>query len=139
MTLRSIFLNCTLGVSALMAGAAALISALSAIGVLPHAVTIREPSPVALPQPQSCPPTPSFHVAQLQRDQFFLVDSRSGRVWERVCSGKTKGADCDGLLIWNEMYVSGVTPPESAATRVFAYQHTTQQPQAKAPKPQNPR
>jgi hypothetical protein len=84
-----------------------------------------EPPPVAVATPVPQPAAADFHLVQLgtmRRDQF-LVDRRSGRVWRSVCltsgaamtGGVTRGPDCNGLEMWEEMYVDGVTPPESAA------------------------
>ena len=68
---------------------------------------------------------PTKHDVQLvqlsdfRRDQF-LVDKSTGRVWTNVCSGPTSGPDCNGMLIWQEMYVDGgITPGDSGAA--FAY------------------
>jgi hypothetical protein len=62
-------------------------------------------------------------LGQFRRDQF-LVDRETGRVWSNVCLSKaqTPSPNCDGLMIWEEMYVSGVTPPDSPATTAFQAQ-----------------
>ena len=60
---------------------------------------------------------PGFGIVQLgtfRRDQF-LVDKKTGRIWKKVCMGNVAGADCSGLSMWDEMYVSGITPDSSAA------------------------
>ena len=65
-----------------------------------------------------------FQLVQLgefRRDQF-LIDRSSGRVWQSVCSGEVSGPDCKGMLIWDEMYVDGVTPGDSAAAMVYRQQ-----------------
>jgi len=41
-------------------------------------------------------------LGEMRRDQF-LLDKKTGRIWTSVCFGKTSGADCDGLVIWQEM------------------------------------
>jgi hypothetical protein len=65
-------------------------------------------------------------LGQMRRDQF-LIDRRTGRVWSSVCSGKTSGADCDGMIVWEEMYVYNVTPndsPTAATYRAHLMQRT---------------
>ena len=63
-----------------------------------------------------------FQLVQLgdfRRDQF-LVDKSTGRVWQSICSGPTSGPDCNGMLIWDEMYVGGgVTPSDSGAALAY--------------------
>jgi hypothetical protein len=71
--------------------------------------------------PTEASPKHDFQLIQLgqfRRDQF-LVDKASGRVWQSVCSGNVNGADCDGMLIWDEMYVDGITPSSSTAAVVY--------------------
>ncbi len=68
--------------------------------------------------------TPDFELVQLgtfRRDQF-LIDRRSGRVWQSVCTGKSSGPDCNGLMIWHEMSVAGLTPPDSEAAKSYRSQ-----------------
>ena len=62
-----------------------------------------------------------FQLTQLgtfRRDQF-LVDKNTGRIWQTICVGKVNGPDCNGMLIWDEMYVSQVTPMDSSAGRTY--------------------
>ena len=47
-----------------------------------------------------------IQLGDFRRDQF-LIDKNTGRVWNKVCSGDVKGADCDGELMFEEMAVSG--------------------------------
>ena len=86
---------------------------------------------IANSSPKKAPVVPSqlsvkhdFQLVQMgdfRRDQF-LVDKETGRIWQRVCSGEVAGADCKGLLMWDEMYVDGVTPGDSSATRIYLQQ-----------------
>lgn len=57
-------------------------------------------------------------LGQYRRDQF-LIDRRSGRIWQSVCSGEVSGPDCKGMQVWEEMFVSGVTPASSPAARAY--------------------
>ena len=98
-----------------MAGLAALIVAGSVAGFVVYYFSPANKAPVN-ETPQS-----DFQVVQLgqfRRDQF-LLDRRSGRIWTAVCSGKASGADCEGMLIWAEMYVDNVTPSDSAAAGAY--------------------
>lgn len=65
-----------------------------------------------------------FQVTQLgdmARNQF-LVDKQTGRVWQKVCGGEVKGmGDCDGVLVWEEMYVTDLTPPNSSPALTYEY------------------
>ena len=59
-----------------------------------------------------------FQLVQLgefRRDQF-LVDKRTGRVWQSICTGEAAGPDCKGMLIWDEMYVTGETPSSTSVS-----------------------
>jgi len=60
-------------------------------------------------------------LGDLRRDQF-LVDKRTGRVWQSVCSGKASGSDCDAMIIWDEMYVSSVTPSDTDVVNAYLTQ-----------------
>ena len=76
----------------------------------------RPPAPVASPTQEH-----NFELVQLgdfRRDQF-LFDRKTGRIWQSICSGDTSGPDCNGLLIWKEMFVAGVTPVDSDATNEY--------------------
>ena len=65
-----------------------------------------------------------FQLTQLgdmARNQF-LLDKVTGRVWQKVCDGENKGVgECDGILVWEEMYVSDLTPPESRPALIYDY------------------
>jgi len=54
----------------------------------------------------------------MRRDQF-LVDQKTGRIWQSACMGNVSGADCTGMVIWQEMYVDGITPSDSDVTTTF--------------------
>lgn len=43
-----------------------------------------------------------IQLSEYRRDQF-LIDKKTGRVWEVVCVGGGKNGGCDGELIWREM------------------------------------
>lgn len=60
-------------------------------------------------------------LGDMARNQF-LIDKTSGRVWQKACDGKSNGlGDCDGVMIWEEMYVADLTPPESRPALVYDY------------------
>ena len=108
------------GLGLLLLGAAALLAAVSSSGLL----TKKEAPQTQTPRPDVAPAPPehAFEIVQLgtfRRDQF-LIDKKTGRVWEKICVGKVAGADCDGIDIWDEMYVSEVTPGDSLAARAFS-------------------
>lgn len=51
------------------------------------------------------PPAGSYQLQQLgeyRRDQF-LLNTQTGRVWNKVCTGDVTGAECTGDLVWVEM------------------------------------
>lgn len=106
------------GIGMLLLGLAALLFAVSFAG------RHRAPKPTPLPTPQQAnvsAPGPGFELVQLgsfRRDQF-LVDQKTGRIWQSSCLGNVSGADCSGMLIWQEMYVDGITPSDSNATTAF--------------------
>ena len=62
-----------------------------------------------------------FRLVQLGefRQDQFLVDGGTGRVWQSVCAGEVVGPDCKGMLIWKEMYVGGVTPRDVSVTQDY--------------------
>jgi hypothetical protein len=43
-----------------------------------------------------------YQLGEYRRDQF-LLNTRTGKVWEKVCIGTTSGATCDGDLMWEEV------------------------------------
>jgi hypothetical protein len=97
------------GIGVLLLGLAGVVGALAMLAL---ASSFRSPLVEA-----ATPAKQGFQMIQLgefRRDQF-LVNRDSGRVWQSVCAGKASGADCDGMLIWQEMYVDGVTPDISSA------------------------
>lgn len=60
-----------------------------------------------------------FELVQLgamRRDQF-LLDKKTGRVWEKICHGEVKGPDCNGEEYWSEVYVEGLTGDDSPTSR----------------------
>jgi hypothetical protein len=101
-----------------MAGFAALIAAGSIAGfVVYHFSSGNKPQVIETSQSD-------FQIVQLgqmRRDQF-LIDRRTGRVWTNVCSGKVSGADCNGMMVWEEMYVDNVTPTDSPTAAAYRAQ-----------------
>lgn len=65
-----------------------------------------------------------FQLTQLgdmARNQF-LLDKETGRVWLKVCDGESNiVGECDGILVWEEMYVSDLTPPDSRPALIYDY------------------
>lgn len=47
-----------------------------------------------------------IQLGEFRRDQF-LLDRKTGRVWQPVCSGKSTGPDCAGEMVWVEMTGAG--------------------------------
>ena len=102
------------GIGMLLLGLAALWFAASFAG------RPRAPKPIPPPANASTP-SPGFELVQLgnmRRDQF-LVDQKTGRIWQSACMGNVSGADCTGMVIWQEMYVDGITPSDSDVTTTF--------------------
>jgi hypothetical protein len=54
-------------------------------------------------------PKHEFQLVQLgsARRDHFLLDKKTGRVWERVCDGKIEdnGLKCNGRIVWDQMIV----------------------------------
>lgn len=103
-------------------GVAALLFSVSSTGLLSVAQEPARGRPKLIDDRKPTP-APDFRLIQLgtfRRDQF-LVDRTSGRVWQVVCNGKLdkNKMDCDGMFIWDEMFVDGVTPRESSASQVY--------------------
>ncbi len=107
------------GIGVMLFGVAALLWSAAAVGILPSSSTSMR---LQLSTPDLVTSaTSDFELVQLgtmRRDQF-LVNRRSGRVWQSVCSGAVRGAECDGMMIWDEMYVDGVTPQNNAAAVLY--------------------
>ncbi len=62
-----------------------------------------------------------IQLGEMARNQF-LLDRETGRVWQKVCDGENKGVgECDGILVWDEMYVSDLTPPDSRPALIYDY------------------
>ena len=62
-----------------------------------------------------------IQLGEMARNQF-LLDGETGRVWQKVCDGENKGVgECDGILVWEEMYVSDLTPPDSRPALIYDY------------------
>lgn len=59
-------------------------------------------------------------LGEMNRNQF-LLDKKTGRVWQKVCDGEIKQFECEGTMIWEEMYVDDWTPPDSRAALVYNY------------------
>ena len=114
------------GVGLLFLGLAALVAA---IGFFITVANSAHESQVSFTSAIKDVPERDFQLVQLgnfRRDQF-LVDKSSGRVWQSVCSGPANGPDCNGMLIWDEMYVGGVTPSDSGAALAY-FQHAGRKP-----------
>jgi hypothetical protein len=104
----------------LLFGAAALLFAVTYANrpTLPIQATV--PQAVSSPESHATPGI-GFSLVQLgalRRDQF-LVDQRTGRIWQSSCMGNMSGADCSGMIVWQEMYVDGITPDDSVATAAY--------------------
>jgi hypothetical protein len=57
----------------------------------------------------------------------FLIDRKTGRIWTMFCDGKSNGQDCDGMIYWWEMYVNGITPPDTTSAKYFHQRHPNMQ------------
>jgi hypothetical protein len=104
------------GLGLLLIGFSALIASVS---FFLHAADAGRRTAPSVPPPKVA--KHDFQLTQLgefRRDQF-LVDKSTGRVWQSVCTGDVSGPDCKGMLIWDEMYVDGVTPSDSATAIVY--------------------
>ena len=112
------------GFGLLLLGVAAIIAAGGFfIGVANSAHESQAPRPSAA-QDQIKHDFQLVQLGDFRRDQF-LVDKSTGRVWQSICSGPTNGPDCNGMLIWDEMYVGGgVTPSDSGAALAY-FQHVS--------------
>lgn len=62
-----------------------------------------------------------FEIVQLGsfRADQFLLDKSTGRIWQSACAGTPEVGDCKGMMVWQEMFVSGITPQDSPATSEF--------------------
>ncbi|MDE2337172.1 MAG: hypothetical protein KGL10_07660 [Alphaproteobacteria bacterium] len=62
-----------------------------------------------------------FELAQLGtfRADQFLLDKSTGRIWQSVCAGTPEVGECKGMMVWQEMFVGGITPQGSPATSEF--------------------
>lgn len=126
------------GAALLMISASFLIVALVIAGLVPNSLpdriagSLEETRRLDKALADLAPPGANeFSLAQLgefRRDQF-LVDRRTGRVWNVTCwtdaRAKPKRADqdqagCDGIRFWNEMYVEGRTPSDAPAATTYA-------------------
>lgn len=114
------------GTGLLLLGVAAIIAAGAYLSR--SASTPAAPPQSVVAQPPAAFPEHSFQLVQLgemRRDQF-LYDKRTGRIWTSVCTGQVSGANCSGMLIWQEMYVDGTTPPTSPASLYYQLQTQSQ-------------
>lgn len=106
------------GVGVLLLGLASIVFAVSFASRSPELA----PPPTLSNTPLvASVPGPGFKLLQLgtfRRDQF-LVDQATGRMWQEVCMGKAVGPDCNGTLVWQEVYVDGITPKDSPATWAY--------------------
>jgi len=106
------FLEIASGVGLLAVGAAALLAA-------NRVRTPTRPDPSAL----GSRPALARHdfvltqLGSMRRDQF-LLDRTTGRVWQSVCDGEVNGPDCKGSTVFEEVYVSDVTPDSSVAAKL---------------------
>ncbi len=114
------------GTGLLLLGVAAIIAA--GAYLTRSANTPAAPPQSVVAQPPAAFPEHSFQLVQLgemRRDQF-LYDKRTGRIWNSVCTGQVSGANCSGMLVWQEMYVDGVTPPTSPVALYYQLQAQAQ-------------
>lgn len=66
-----------------------------------------------------------IQLGEMHKNQF-LLDKETGRVWQKVCDGEvgkigTTLGDCNGALIWAEMYVTDLTPSNSRPALIYDY------------------
>lgn len=61
-----------------------------------------------------------IQLGDMVRNQF-LLDKQTGRVWQKVCDGESKLGECEGILVWEEMYISDLTPSDSRAALIYDY------------------
>ncbi len=109
------FSSILVSVGIFMAGIAALIVAGSFAGfVVYHFSPGNKDQLIETPQSDS----QLIQLGQFRRDQF-LVDRRNGRVWTLICFGKVSGPDCDGMQLWQEMYVDNATLDDSRAANAY--------------------
>lgn len=100
-------------VGLLMIGCALLLQAVTSAGLVERA-RAADAIPYSAASDQIRSNYQLVQLGEFRRDQF-LVDQATGRVWRRVCTGGVSGVECDGMLVWDEMYVGGVTPSSSDA------------------------
>lgn len=113
------------GTGLLLLGIAAVIAAGA---YLTRRANTPRPQPQLVAQQPVSFPEHDFQLVQLgemRRDQF-LYDKRTGRIWNSVCTGQVSGANCSGMLVWQEMYVDGITPPTSPASTYYQLQMQSQ-------------
>lgn len=58
-----------------------------------------------------------FQLIQLSdfRSDQFLIDTETGKIWQPVCTKlATDGSHCDGSIIFEEVFVDGISKPRSA-------------------------
>lgn len=68
-----------------------------------------------------------IQLGEMARDQF-LLDKETGRIWRKVCDGDNKVVGvCDGVLVWEEMYASDLTPSYSQPALIYDYIVKTRQ------------
>ncbi len=112
------FLYLSAAASLLLIATSTVLFALTAAGFVPRPSVETKPASEPTHQADRLSDFQLVQLGTFRRDQF-LVDRQSGRVWQSVCAGKVSGVDCQGLVIWQEMYVAGLTPENSSATLAF--------------------
>lgn len=62
-----------------------------------------------------------YEIVQPDRSgrDIYMLDKKTGRVWQRDCMGQKGGFGCDGVLFWNEMYVENITPRDSGPAQAY--------------------
>ena len=66
---------------------------------------------------------PEYQLVQLgngARDQF-LYDKNNGRTWRVVCSGQMKDFNCQGMIVWQEEYIEGITPDSANSAKIYKF------------------
>lgn len=107
------------GLGVLLIGLAALIASAS---FFLHVADIQKRATLSVPVPELVKHDfQLIQLGELRRDQF-LVDKSTGRVWQSVCTGDVAGPDCKGMIIWDEMYVDGITPSDSTTAMIYRQQ-----------------
>ncbi len=107
-----IFLEGFASVALLAVGAAAVVLALRVSRPLQRSAPLTERA-----TPNTSHDFTLIQLGTVRRDQF-LLDRRSGRIWQPVCDGAVSGMDCKGVMVFQEMYVPDLTPDSSDAAKL---------------------